>query len=133
MNTIKNYDSRSSISTYALGDVCACYIYNARAKGFTKANKQNVKSYAKVLGKVIKEQDSFVFGNGKYHNLTRAVGIVVDKLEATTEQGVDMITVMFKTSSGDYVLNKYAVGVEDVSTNGKEYVRPTVKLNISTI
>lgn len=133
MTTIKNYDSRNSISTYALGDVCACYIYNARAREFTKANKQNVKSYAKVLGKVIKEQDSFVFGNGKYHNLTRAVGVVVDKLTATTEQGVDMITVMFKTSSGDYVLNKYAVGVEDVSTNGKEYVRPTVKLNISTI
>ena len=100
MSKIKNYDSRNSISTYALGDVCACYIYNARAKEFTKANNQNVKSYSKVLGEAIKEQDTFAFGNGKYHNLTRAVGIVVDKLQATTEQGVDMITVMFKTSSG---------------------------------
>ena len=133
MNTIKNYDSRNSISTYALGDVCACYIYNARAREFTKASNQKVKCYSKALGKVIKEQDSFAFSNGKYHNLTRAVGVIVDKLQATTEQGVDMITVMFKTSSGNYVLNKYAVGVENVSTNGKEYFRPTVKLNISTI
>ena len=85
------------------------------------------------MGEAINEQDSFAFGNGKYHNLTRAVGVVVDKLQVTTEQGVDMITVMFKTSSGNYVLNKYAVGVENVSTNGKEYVRPAVKLDISTI
>ena len=133
MTKIKNYDSRNTISTYALGDVCACYIYNARAKGFAKANNQNVKSYAKVLGKVIKEQDSFAFGNGKYHNLTRAVGIVVDKLQATTEQGVDTITVMFKTVDGNYILNKYAVGVGNVSTNGKEYVRPALKIDISTI
>ena len=133
MTKIKNYDSRNTISTYALGDVCACYIYNARAREFTKANNQNVKSYAKALDKVIKEQDSFAFGNGKYHNLTRAVGVVVDKLKATTEQGVDMITIMFKTSSGNYVLNKYAVGVENVSTNGKEYVLPAVKIDISTI
>ena len=133
MTTIKNYDSRNSISTYALGDVCACYIYNARAGKFIKANNQDAKKYSKTLNKVIKENARLVGGNGKYHKLTRAVGIVVDKLQATTEQGVDMITVMFKTSSGNYVLNKYAVGVEDVSTNGKEYVRPTVKLNISTI
>ena len=131
MTKIKNYDSRNSISTYALGDVCACYIYNARAKEFAKASNQHVKSYAKVLGKVIKEQDSFVFGNGKYHNLTRAVGVVVDKLQATTEQGVDMITVMFKTMSGQYVLNKYAAGTSNVLTNGKNYVRPAAKLDVS--
>lgn len=29
MTKIKNYDSRNSISTYALGDVCACYINNS--------------------------------------------------------------------------------------------------------
>ena len=133
MTKIKNYDSRNSISTYALGDVCACYIYNVRAREFTKASNQKVKCYPKALSEVIKEQDSFAFSNGKYRNLTRAVGIVVDKLKATTEQGVDMITIMFKTLSGNYVLNKYAVGVENVSTNGKEYVLPAVKIDISMI
>ena len=133
MTTIKNYDSRNSISTYALGDVCACYINNVCAGKFIKANNQDVKKYSKTLNKVIKENARLVGGNGKYHKLTRAVGIVVDKLQATTEQGVDMITVMFKMSNGNYVLNKYVVEVENVSTNGKEYVLPAVQLDISVI
>ena len=132
MTKIKNYDSRNSISTYALGDVCACYINNARAGKFIKANTQDVKKYSKTLNKVIKENARLVGGNGKYHKLTRAVGIVVDKLQATTEQGVDMITVMFKTTGG-YVLNKYAVGVENLLTNGKEYILPAAQLDISVI
>ena len=133
MTKIKNYDSRNSISTYALGDVCACYINNVRAGRFIKANNQDVKKYSKTLNKAIKENARLVGGNGKYHKLTRAVGIVVDKLQATTEQGVDMITVMFKTSNGNYVLNKYVVEVENVSTNGKEYVLPAAQLDISVI
>ena len=130
MTKIKNYDSRNSISTYALGDVCACYINNVRAGKFIKANNQDVKKYSKTLNKVIKENARLVGGNGKYHKLTRAVGIVVDKLQATTEQGVDMITVMFKANDG-YILNKYAVGTSNVLTNGQNYVRPAAKLDIS--
>ena len=133
MTKIKNYDSRNSISTYALGDVCACYINNVRAGKFIMANNQDVKKCSTTLNKVIKENARLVGGNGKYHKLTRAVGIVVDKLQATTEQGVDMITVMFKASNGGYVLNKYAVGTNNVLTNGKNYVCPAAKLDISVI
>ena len=133
MTTIKNYDSRSSISTYSLADVCACYINNVRAGEFIKANNQDVKKYSKTLNKVIKENAQLVGGSGKYRKLTRAVGIVVDMCTATTGDGVDMITVMFKTMSGQYVLNKYAAGTSNVLTNGKNYVRPTAKLDISVI
>ena len=133
MTTIKNYDSRNSISTYALGDVCACYIYNARAGKFIKANNQDVKKHSKTLNKAINENAQLVGGSGKYRKLTRAVGIVVDMYTATTGDGVDMITVMFKTMSGQYVLNKYAAGASNVLTNGKNYVRPAAKLDISVI
>ena len=133
MTTIKNYDSRNSISTYELGDVCACYINNVRAGELINANNQDVKKYSKTLNKVIKENSRLVGGNGKYHKLTRAVGVVVDKIKASQEYGLDMIMVMFKTSNDGYVLNKYAVGTNNVLTNGKNYVCPTTKLDISVI
>ena len=132
MIAIKNYDSRNSISTYAFGDVCACYINNVRAGEFIKANNQDVKKYAKTLNKAIKENARLVGGNGKYHKLTRAIGVVVDKIKASQEYGLDMITVMFKTTEGNYVLNKYAVGTNNVLTNGKNYVLPTTKIDFST-
>ena len=131
MITIKNYDSRNSISTYALGDVCAFYLQNAEMGRFGKMNDKDMTKYSKALNKAIKENAQFVGGCGKYHKLTRAVGIIVDKHKAIKEQGVDIITVMFKTKSGEYVLNKYAVGTSNVLTNGQNYVRPAAKLDIS--
>ena len=133
MTTIKNYDSRNSISTYDLGDVCTFYLQNIETERFGKLNKKDVAKYSKALNKAIKENTRLVGGSGKYRKLTRAVGIVVDMCTATTRDGVDMITVMFKTMSGQYVLNKYAAGTSNVLTNGKNYVRPTAKLDISVI
>ncbi len=126
MTKIKNYDSRNSISTYALGDTCAFYIYNVGPSRFVKGNTK----YAKALDKAIKENRNLINNNGKYHKLTRAIGVVVEKIEATTSKGIDMIKVMFKTTDNDYVFNKYAVGVEYVETNGKNYVQPALVINL---
>ena len=132
MTTIKNYDSRNSISTYDLGDVCTFYLQNVEAGRFGKMNEKDAAKYSKALNKAIKENARLVGGSGKYHKLIRAVGIVVGKHNAAQGKGPDMITVMFKANDG-YILNKYAVGTSNVLTNGQNYVRPTAKLDISVI
>lgn len=128
---IKNYDSRNTLSTYNLGDTCAFYIYNVGLSRFVRVNVEGNVKYAKALDKVIKESRNLINHNGKYHKLTRAIGVVVEKIEATTSKGIDMIKVMFKTMDNDYIFNKYAVGVEHVETNGKNYVQPASVINLS--
>lgn len=130
MTIIKNYDSRNTLSTYALGDVCSFYLHSGSLARFEQMNGKALAKYSKKLDKAIKDNVGQVGGEGKYCKFIRAIGVVVDKYKAIEEQGLDMITVMFKTTGG-YVLNKYAVAVENVMTNGKNYVRPAAKLDIS--
>ena len=132
MTKIKNYDSRSSISTYELGDVCSFYLHGGSLARLEQMDGQALAKYSKKLDKAIKDSAGQVGGDGKYCKFVRAIGVVVDKYQTIKEQGVDMITVMFKTTDG-YVLNKYAVAVENVMTNGKDFVRPAAKLDISVI
>ena len=132
MTIIKNYDSRNTLSTYALGDVCSFYLHSGSLARLEQMDGQALAKYSKKLDKAIKDNAGQVGGDGKYCKLVRAIGVVVDKYQTIKEQGVDMITVMFKTTGG-YVLNKYAVGVENVLTNGKEYVLPAAQLDISVI
>ena len=104
---------------------------HGRAVAILQRLVKHTAQYAKALDKVIKDNPSFLNNSGKYHKLTRAIGVVIEKSKAVNEQGVDMITVMFKTMSGQYVLNKYAAGTSNVLTNGKNYVRPAAKLDVS--
>ena len=132
MAIIKNYDSRNTLSTYALGDVCSFYLHGGSLARLEQMDGQALAKYSKKLDKAIKDSAGQVGGDGKYCKFVRAIGVVVDKYQTIKEQGVDMITVMFKTTDG-YVLNKYAVAVENVMTNGKDFVRPAAKLDISVI
>jgi hypothetical protein len=131
MKTIKNYNSCNTLSTYKLGDTRAFYINNSASSHLVKANSKDTAQYAKALDKVIKDNPSFLNNSGKYHKLTRVIGVVIEKSKAVNEQGVDMITVMFKTMEDNYVLNKYAVGTKSVLMNGKDYVQPAVAIDVS--
>lgn len=131
MKTIKNYNSCNPLSTYKLGDTCAFYINNSASSHLVKANSKDTAQYAKVLDKVMKDNPSLLNNSGKYHKLTRAIGVVIEKREFVNEKGVDMITVMFKTTGNEYVLNKYAVGTKSVWLNEKDYVQPAVMVDVS--
>ena len=130
MKTIKNYNSCNTLSTYALGDTCAYYINNATLPRLVKANSKDVEKYGKKLDKVIKENPHLVHNSGKYGKLVRAIGVVIEKIPTKEKNGVDMITVMFKTTNNKYVLNKYAVGTKNVLLNGKDYVQPTTVIYV---
>lgn len=131
MKTIKNYNSCNTLSTYALGDTCAFYINNATSTRLVQANSKDTAQYAKALDKVIKENPHLVHNSGKYGKLVRAIGVVIEKIPTKEKNGVDMITVMFKTTNNKYVLNKYAVGTKNVLLNGKDYVQPTATIDVS--
>jgi hypothetical protein len=133
MKTIKNYNSCNPLSTYKLGDTRAFYINNSASSRLVKANSKDAAQYAKALDKVIKDNPRLLNNSGKYHKLIRAIGVVVEKRESVNEKGVDMITVMFKTTDGYYVLNKYAVGTKNVLLNEKDYVQPAVIIDISAL
>jgi hypothetical protein len=133
MKTIKNYNSCNTLSTYKLGDTRAFYINNSASSHLVKVNSKDTAQYAKALDKVIKDNPSLLNNSGKYHKLIRAIGVVVEKRKAAAKNGVDMITVMFKTTDGNYVLNKYAVGTKNVLMNGKDYVQPTATIDISAV
>lgn len=130
MKTIKNYNSCNTLSTYKLGDTRAFYINNSASSRLVKAKSKDTAQYAKALDKGIKDNPSFLNNSGKYHKLIRAIGVVVEKRKAVNEKDVDMITVMFKTTDNNDVLNKYAVGTKDVLMNGKDYVQPTTVIYV---
>ena len=131
MKTIKNYNSCNTLSTYKLGDTRAFYINNSASSRLVKANSKDAAQYAKALDKIIKTNPDLVHNSGKYGKLVRAIGVVIEKIPTKEKNGVDMITVMFKTTDGNYVLNKYAVGTKNVLLNGKDYVQPAATIDVS--
>lgn len=133
MKTIKNYNSCNTLSTYKLGDTRAFYINNSASSHLVKASSNDTAKYAKALDKLIKDNPSLLNNSGKYHKFIRAIGVVIEKRESVNERDVDMITVMFKSTDNQYLLNKYAVGTKDVLMNGKDYVQPTATIDISAV
>ena len=131
MSTIKNYDSRSTLSSYQIGSVYTFYLHNVNKNRLIKIEEKDVEEYVKVLNDVIKTNADLVKNNGQYMNFTRVIGIVVDKYESITPNDVDQITVMFKTSINHYVLHKYVVNTNNVFTNEKNYVLPAAVIDIA--
>lgn len=107
MSTIKKYDSSLSLDSFDIGDTYMFYINNSNIKNLPKIKESDFEPYIKSLTDVIDQ--NIVENNTQYLNLTRSIGVVVDKYISTNVSHIDYITVLFKTASNDYVLNKYAV------------------------
>ncbi len=131
MSTIKNYDSRSTLSSYQIRSVYTFYLHNVNKNRLIKIEEKDVEEYVKVLNDVIETNVDLIKNNGQYMNFTRVIGIVVDKHESITPNDVDQITVMFKTSINHYVLHKYVVNTNNVFTNEKNYVLPAAVISIT--
>ena len=128
MKKVKNYNSCDPISNYELGTVYSFYLHNPQMSHLFKADKTTIQKYSDSLLEVINSNNEFVFSDGKYMNFVRVIGVVVDKCESNNPNNFDKITVMFKTSTDDYVINKYVVNTHNVYTNNKEYVTPAAVL-----
>lgn len=131
MSTIKNYDSRATLSNYTIGTVYTFYLSRANLSRLVKISKDEAKKYSEAMIALAEAKKDLFDSNGQYMNFIRAIGVVVDKHEAAMPKNVNQITVMFQTESGDYVLNKYAVNTSNVLTNEKNYVLPAAVIDIT--
>lgn len=129
--TINNYNSTISLSQYTIGDTYAFYVRNDTLRRFSKADKNTVNRYAPLLTEAIKVNKINLENSGRWLNLTRIVGVIVNKHKAADSRDVDKITVMFQYGDDNYVLTKYAVGYHEVMANGKEDVPPAAVIRIA--
>ena len=107
MITIKNYDSSLSLENYKIRDPYVFYIQNSNIKNLHKIEESTFEPYIKSLTDIIEKR--VVDNNTQHFNFTKSIGIVVDKHKSTNINNVDYITVLLKTASNDYVINKYVV------------------------
>ena len=107
MNYINFYDPALALSNYQIGDVYTFYIHNPNMKRLVKVRKFDYEPYVKNLENAIAMNNNI--NNVPYLNFTRSIGIIVDTYKATRSEEIDFITVLFKTASGKFVLNKYVV------------------------
>ena len=108
MITIKNYDSSLELSNYKTGDVYTFYIHNPM-KRLVNVKETDFKPYIEKLTNIIDTSENIIENNVPYLNFTRSIGIVIDTHESTSSHEHDYITVMFRTESNDFVINKYVV------------------------
>ena len=125
-----SYNSASNISNYTVGAAYAFYVNNNNVGQLTNADQETVRKYTSAIAEIINTNRECVTANGRWLAFTRVFGVVVDKHEASGNHDIDRITVMFKTTNGNYVFRDYAVGIHDVFTNGKDIVPPTVVLDL---
>lgn len=123
---IKNYNSTNLLSDYTIGNAYTFYVHNLNLGSLVNANEKTIKKYSSILTE-ISNDNSYAYNNGKYLNLTRAIGVVVDKHKANNYKDIDKITVMFKTDER-YVINTYVVNSTDIFTNNKNSVPPVAML-----
>jgi hypothetical protein len=122
--SLDSYNSQYPLAYYDVGTAYSFYTHNLNLDKLAEADKETAKKYASALVSAVADNKKFVGGDGKWAAFTRVVGVVVEKHESTGNGDVDAVVAMFKTTGGSYVINKFAVGVQDVFTNEKEAVAP---------
>ena len=109
MITIKNYDSRLALSNYKIGDIYTFYIQNSNIKNLTKIKENDFESHINTLTDAIETNKNIIKNNEQYLNFTHSIGIIIDTHQSIESNKNNYITVMFKTTNNDFVINKYIV------------------------
>ena len=123
----ENYNSALSLSNYTIGNAYIFYIHNLNLNLLTNANEEIISKYSSILTEVGND-DYSTCDDSKCLNLSRVIGIVIDKHKANDDRDIDKITAMFKTDDERYVLNTYVVNTKDVFTNKKDFISPSAVL-----
>ena len=109
MTTIKNYDSCLALSNYKIEDIYTFYIQNSNIKNLTKIKESDFEPYIQLLTDSIENNKNIIKNNEQYLNFTHSIGIIIDTHKSTEFNKNNYITVMFKTTNNDFVINKYIV------------------------
>lgn len=108
MSTIKNYDSRLTLSEYRVNEVYSFYIHNVGLDRLVKIREEDFNHQIEILNNTIENNKDSIPNNKRVMNFIRSIGIVVDKHQSNHSRDIDYLTVMFKIND-DYVLNRYVV------------------------
>ena len=130
---INSYNSLETLDSYEIGKVYSFYLHNSSINKLTKISKSDYAKYVKRLEKAITQHPEIESSKGQYFNYTRAVGIVIDKVQSNSPKRADYIVVMFKTKSNECIINKYSVNTCDVFTNDKDIVTPAAAIKFEKI
>ncbi len=109
MITIKNYDPHCALSNYQIDDTYIFRIHNPNTKRLIKIKENDFKTHIETLIDTIETHKETIKNNAQYLNFTESIGVVVDKHKSTTPNENDYITVVFKTLTDEFVINKYVV------------------------
>ena len=71
--------------------------------------ENDFKTHIETLIDTIETHKETIKNNAQYLNFTESIGVVVDKHKSTTPNENDYITVVFKTLTDEFVINKYVV------------------------
>ena len=123
----QNYNPAANLSDIAEGAVYAFLVHTNGLDRLEYADDSYVQEYSHALTYDSAEDTS---SDGRWQAFIRVCGVVVDKLSATEACKLDRIKVMFKTTSGDYVLNTYAVGNHNIFTNNMNVIPPATMIHL---
>lgn len=115
MSIIQNYDARLALSDYKIGHAYVFYIQNSNMNRLLPVEENDFRTHINSLIDSIEFSKSTLKNNEKYLNFTRSIGLVVDTHESTCPKDINYITVLFRTESNDFVLNKYVVNCASTS------------------
>lgn len=130
---IESYNSKEELSNFKKGEVYAFYVHNTNLKFLKFAGEKIISEYSSKISNFIEENKIDINNSGKYLNMTRVIGVVVDKQKAIYNTDIDKITVMFKTKDNTYLLDEYATGYSDVLSNNKVDILPAAVLNSTLV
>lgn len=115
MITINDYNPSSVGSNYQVGDVYTFYIHNPNMKRLVPVKENEFEVYINSLIDMIEKNKNVIENNTQYLNFTKSIGIVIDTHDSTKPNEPDYITVLFKTPSNDFVINKYVTNYTPTS------------------
>lgn len=130
---IKSYNSKEELSNFKKGEVYAFYVHNTNLKFLKFADEEIISECSSKISNFIEENKIDINNSGKYLNMTRVIGVVVDKQKVISNTDIDKIIVMFKTKDNTYLLDEYATGYCDVLSNDKVEVFPAAILNTTLV
>ena len=120
MPIIQNYDSCLVLSKYKIGHTYVFYILKSNMHRLAKAVETNFATHIKILNDSIQAVKNVIKNNEQQLNFTRSIGLVVDTHKSTCPKDIDYITVLFRTESNDFVLNKYIVNFTKTKNSNNE-------------
>ena len=129
--SISIYDSSLPLSSYELGSIHSFFVDITKLGHLRAGTDSAFAKHIETLNCAIETNDTCVCVNAGPSNIIQVVGVVVDRNKSFFSWGADQITVMFKTNTGEYILNKYPVRAPGVFPKAKKHVIPVAEINLA--